>query len=77
MNLSALNITLFSRISEYSTAHSPDAAYIIGGIYTQNLVAEFKNDQWRQLDDLNKGRMRHGSITIGTQTMIVGGGTSK
>ena len=38
--------TLFSRISEYSTAQSPEAAYIIGGTYTKNLVAEFKNDQW-------------------------------
>ena len=65
--------TLFSRISEYSTAHSQDAAYIIGGWYTQNLVAEFRNDQWAQLDDLNKGRSYHGSITVGAQTMIVGG----
>ena len=66
-------ITLFSRISQYSTANTPDAAYIIGGYYTQNLVAEFRNDQWAKLDDLNKGRYRHGSITIGAQTMIVGG----
>ena len=65
-------ITIFSRISEYATANSPDAAYIIGG-YTRNLVAEFKNDQWTQLDDLNKGRLGHGSITVGARTMIVGG----
>ena len=65
--------TLSSRISQYSTANTPDAAYIIGGYYTQNLVAEFRNDQWTQLDDLNKGRFGHGSITVGTQTMIVGG----
>ena len=76
MNLSP-PITLFSEISEYSATQSPDAAYIIGGRYTQNLVAEFKNDQWRQLDDLNKGRLSHGSITIGTQTMIVGGNAQK
>ena len=63
----------FSQISEYSTAQSPDAAYIIGGRYTKNLVAEFKNDQWRQLDDLKQGRYCHGSITVGTQTMVVGG----
>ena len=75
MNLSALNITLFSRISEYSTAHSPDAAYIIGGYPNKNLVAEFRDDRWAQLDDLNKGRHAHGSITVGTRTMIVGGFT--
>ena len=66
-------ITLFSSISRYSTANSPEAVYIIGGMYTPNLVAEFRNDQWAQLDDLIKGKYGHGSITVGTQTMIVGG----
>ena len=66
-------LTLFSYISEYSTAQSQDAAYIIGGWYTKNLVAEFKNNQWTQLNDLNKGRDCHGSITIAARTMIVGG----
>ena len=66
-------ITLFSGISLFSTANSPDAAYIIGGYYTQNLVAEFRNDEWAKLDDLNKARYLHGSITVGTRTMIVGG----
>ena len=66
-------ITLLSRISLYSTANTPDASYIIGGAYIPNLVAEFRNDQWNQLDDLNKGRNYHGSITVGTRTMIVGG----
>jgi hypothetical protein len=57
----------------YSTVNSPDVAYIIGGYTTRNLVAEFRNDQWARLDDLNKGRNSHGSITVGTRTMIVGG----
>ena len=69
--------TLSSRISQYSTANTPDAAYIIGGYYTKNLVAEFRNDQWTQLDDLNKERSYHGSITVGAQTMIVGGYNGK
>ena len=64
---------MFRRISRFSTANSPDAAYIIGGDPNQNLVAEFRNDQWAQLDHLNKGRRYHGSITIGAKTMIVGG----
>ena len=63
----------FSSIASYSTTHSPNATYIIGGTTTKNVVAEFKNDQWRQLDDLKKGRSGHGSITIGAQTMILGG----
>ena len=63
----------FSYIAYYSTANTPDAAYIIGGMFTSNLVAEFRDDQWTQLDDLNKGRKVTGAITVGTQTMIVGG----
>ena len=67
----------FSYIAYYSTANTPDAAYIIGGMFTPNLVAEFRDDQWTQLDDLNKGRFYHGSITVGTRTMIVGGFNGK
>ena len=55
-------------------AQSPEAAYIIGGTNTFSLIAEFKNDEWNLLNTLNQGRYRHGSITIGAQTMIVGGG---
>ena len=68
---------LFSYIAYYSTTHTSDAVYIIGGGSTQNVIAEFKNDQWRRLDDLNKGRYAHGSISIGRQTMIIGGYTSE
>ena len=57
----------------YSTTQTFDAVYINGGRYTMNIVAEFKNDQWRRLADLNQGRRGHGSITIGGQTMIIGG----
>ena len=65
---------MFSYIAYYSTANSPDAAYIIGGgLNNQNLVAEFREDQWRRLDNLKHGRIGHSSITIGAQTMIVGG----
>ena len=38
-----------------------------------NVIAEFVNGQWQQLNELNKGRYNHGSITIGTETMIAGG----
>ena len=68
-----LEITDFRGISVYSTTQTLDAVYIIGGWNTKNIVAEFKNDQWRRLADLNQGRDGHGSITIGGQTMIIGG----
>ena len=60
-------------IYTYSTANTLDAVYIIGGAHTQDIVAEFKNNQWHRLANLNQGRYLHGSITIGGQTMIIGG----
>ena len=63
----------FSSIRYYSTASTSDAAYIIGGYYTKSVVAEFKDNQWRQLDNLNKGRYHHGSLSVGDQTIIIGG----
>ena len=69
--------TIFSRISHYSATQTSDAVYIIGGRYTKDIVAEFKDDRWRdpwrRLNNLNQGRYAHGSITIGGQTMIIGG----
>ena len=65
--------TNFRGISLYSTTQTLDAVYIIGGLFTTNIVAEFKNDQWGRLADLKQGRDGHGSITIGGQTMIIGG----
>jgi len=61
-------------ISDYSTAQTNNAAYIIGGFNAMNIIAEFKDGQWRKFhNDLWKGRSSHGSITVGSQTMIVGG----
>ena len=37
------------------------------------IVAEFKDDQWGQLASLNKGRWGHGSLSVGDQTIIIGG----
>ena len=65
----------FRGISSYSTTQTLDSVYIIGGYVTQNtgIVAEFNDNQWRQLDNLNQPRAEHGSITVGDQTMIIGG----
>ena len=60
-------------MDHYSTASTLEAAYIIGGYDTQDLIAEFKNDAWRQLGTLAKGRYGHGSITLGAETMVIGG----
>ena len=67
-------VTIYiSSIRYYSTASTSDAAYIIGGYSTKGIVAEFKDNQWRQLDNLNKGRSFHGSLSVGDQTIIIGG----
>ena len=60
-------------ISFYSATQTSDAVYVIGGRFTNSIVAEFKNDQWRRLGFLNQPREGHGSITVDGQTMIIGG----
>ena len=69
---------IFSLIYSYSTASTDDAAFIIGGWDTDavDTIVEFRNNQWRNLGSLSKGRYYHGSITIGQDTMIVGGYSS-
>ena len=57
----------------YSTASTVDAAYIIGGDFSQDVIAEFRNDVWRQLGSLVQGRDSHTSISLNGETMIIGG----
>ena len=66
---------ILSSIYAYSTASTSEAAYIIGGEYTREIIAEFKNDAWNQFGTLAKGRRRHGSISLGNEFMVIGGGT--
>ena len=57
----------------YSSASTSEAAYIIGGVYTRKIIAEYKNDVWSRAGTLRKGRAYHGSISLGDETMIIGG----
>merc|ERR1711990_433021 len=63
-------------IFRYSTASTSEAAFIIGGYYTQNIIAEFRGGSWRQMGTLAKGRYAHGSITFNGETMVIGGYTT-
>lgn len=63
----------------YTTSHTPEAVYILGGIkgayahdYT-SAVSKFQNNIWSELQPLSYARGRFGSITIGGQTLILGG----
>ena len=67
---------LFRRIQEYSAVSTSEAAYVIGGIYTMDIIAEFKNGNWRQFGTLSKGRACQGSIKIGNEYMVIGGYSS-
>ena len=64
---------IFSYIAAYSTASTSEAAYIIGGVFTGGIIAEFKNNSWRQIGTLAKGRNSHGSISFNDETMVIGG----
>ena len=63
----------FSGINHYSTTQTSDVVYIIGGRYTLNIVAEFKENVWRRLADLKQGRYGHSSIMVGGDSIIIGG----
>ena len=69
------------RLQEYATASTSDAVYIIGG-YTGcwsksrlSTIAEFKDGRWRRAGNLANSRIKHGAITLGSLTMVVGGYT--
>ena len=66
-------MSIFSYIYHYSTASTSEAAYIIGGTDTKDIIAEFRNYSWRQMGTLAKGRHSHGSITLNGETMVIGG----
>ena len=68
---------IFSSIALYSTASTSEAAYIISGLYSGGIIAEFKNNSWRQIGTLSKRRHSHGSITLNDETMVIGGRTEK
>ena len=71
------NDFFFSNIAHYSIASTSEAAYIIGGYYTTDIIAEFKNNSWRQMGTLAKGRNSQGSITLNDETMVIGGWSNR
>ena len=67
------DLTSLRNVFGYSTASTSEAAYIIGGDRTRDVIAEFKNDAWRNLGSLVKPRDSQGSISLNGETMIIGG----
>ena len=66
---------ILRRISHYSSAETSSAVYIIGGYYTANVVAQYRDDQWYRLNDLNEPRRGQRSIVIGNELLMIGGET--
>ena len=64
------------RISLYATASTNIAAYIIGGwngSKSVTTIAEFKNDNWRNIGNLQERRSELSAIFHDGEYMIVGG----
>ena len=70
-------MAIFSGISAYSTVSTSEAAYIIGGHTTPDIIAEFKEESWRQVGTLAKGRSRHETLLVGDEIMVIGGATPR
>ena len=68
------------RIAYYSVASTSEAAFVIGGNDGSSdfdVIAKFQNDEWSLYPgNLQKRRWGHGSITFGTDTLIIGGYTN-
>ena len=64
------------RISNYATASTNTAAYIIGGhdgSKPVSTIAEFKNNQWRDSGTLNEPKSSPSAIFNDGEYMVVGG----
>ena len=64
------------RISHYATASTNIAAYIIGGWNGSkkvSTIAEFKNNNWRNIGNLNEPKEGLSAIFHNGEYMIVGG----
>ena len=68
----------FRIISYYSVASTTEAAFLMGGwdrSSSLDVIAKFENNNWSLYGDLQKARRGHGSITYGSQTIVIGGAT--
>ena len=61
------------RISNYATASTDSAAYIIGGNGYVSTIAEYKNNKWRKFGDLTKKRKFSSAIFYNGEYIVVGG----
>ena len=73
-NLSCISKIL--RISEYGTASTNSAAYILGGYYYDgrtSTIAQFQNNQWSKIGDLKAAKSSSSAILNNEEYLIIGG----
>ena len=81
--MNSLTVNL-SRITRYSIASTAQAAFVIGGQVNHpdesyvfsDVITKFENNKWSAFGNLQKGRFHHGSITYGSEIIVIGGLTS-
>ena len=64
------------RIWSYATASTDSAAYIIGGYGSSgkvSTIAEFKNNEWRKIGNLNEPKEGLSAIFNNGEYIVVGG----
>ena len=82
-NVSKFFIYLFCisqilRISNYGTASTDSAAYILGGIYLKliertSTIAQFQNNKWQKIGELKEIKSDPSAILYDGEYLIIGG----
>ena len=63
-------------IAFYSVSSTNQAAFFIGGYDGNSVIstiAKYENDEWSLYGNLKKCRRFHGSITSGSDTIVIDG----
>ena len=73
-------ISKILRISNYRTASTDSAAYILGGfigetydILRASTIAQFQNNEWKEIGDLKEVKSDPSSILHDGEYLIIGG----
>ena len=72
-------ISKILRISNYGTASTDSAAYILGGFtkgirrYRTSIIAQFQNNEWQKIGNLKEVKSDPSSILHDGEYLIIGG----
>ena len=72
-------ISCIFRISNYGTASTDSAAYILGGYYDLNgnqrtsTIAQFQNNEWQKIGELNEVKSDSSAVLHDGEYLIIGG----